>query len=277
MPFGTIAPAGGSVYGRFFLSYPLKHTGGEHERGNVSRIKKGERLLVNRARAPKGALALAKDLPSQLVFTSRGKPPDVRQPKEADMSLTPSTMLKLGTPLPAFHLQDPATGRLVDESIVPADSMGVLVAVICNHCPYVIHIRKKMTSLANTYHQQGVFTLAVNANDVEKYPEDSQANMLKAKELLGYSFPYLFDEQQEFVKNLQAACTPEFYLFNHKRHLVYRGQFDDSRPNSDKPITGADLHTAVTNMLRNIPISPEQNPSIGCNIKWLVGNEPTYT
>jgi len=183
-------------------------------------------------------------------------------------------MLKLGTRLPSFKLKDPETGAMLDNGIIPANSKGVLVAVICNHCPYVIHIRDCFAAMAAEFAELGVFTLAVSANDVEKYPQDSPDNMRKDK--TGYAFAYLYDEQQEFVKALAAACTPDFFLFDAQHRLVYRGQFDASRPNSDIPVTGGDLRAAMEALLSGKPISDQQLPSMGCNIKWIAGNEPSY-
>ena len=185
------------------------------------------------------------------------------------MVLTPSTMLKLGTQLPSFKLQDPETGEMLDNSIIPANSTsnkGVLIAVICNHCPYVVHIRDCFAALATEFAVQGICTIAVSANDAERYPQDSPDNMRKDK--TGFTFPYLYDERQEFVKALAAACTPDFFLFDAQHRLVYRGRFDASRPNSDIPVTGKDLRTAMEALLNAKPISDQQLPSMGCSIKW---------
>ncbi|MDE3269179.1 MAG: thioredoxin family protein [Pseudomonadota bacterium] len=182
------------------------------------------------------------------------------------MVLTPSKMLQLGTRLPPFKLQDPETGKLLDASIIPATSKGVLVAVICNHCPYVVHIRDCFAALATEFTARGIYVMAVSANDAERYPEDSPANMRRDK--TGFAFPYLYDEQQQFVKDLAAACTPDFFLFDAQRQLVYRGRFDGSRPHSEIPVTGEDLRAAMAALLNAEPISAEQLPSMGCNIKW---------
>ena len=182
------------------------------------------------------------------------------------MVLTPSTMLALGTQLPSFKLKDPETGKMVGDEVIAADSRGVLIAVICNHCPYVVHIKDSFAALAEEFAVRGIFTLAVSANDAEKYPQDSPDNMRRAE--TGYTFPYLYDEPQEFVKALAAACTPDFFLFDAQRRLVYRGRFDSSRPNSDTPVTGADLRAALVALLNSEPLSDQQLPSMGCNIKW---------
>ena len=190
------------------------------------------------------------------------------------MVLTSSTMLPLATPLPAFSLIDPATMQAVDNSIVPA-SEGVLVAVICNHCPYVQHLRPQLAKLCAEY-QPRVFTLAVSANDSERFPDDSPQQMLACKEEFGFDFPYLWDNEQVWVKKLQAVCTPEFYLFDAERRLVYRGRFDASRPGNDIPVTGEDLRRALDALLAGKEPLSEQLTSAGCNIKWLDGNEPDY-
>ena len=177
--------------------------------------------------------------------------------------------------MPPFKLKDPETGGTLDNGMIPADTKGVLVAVICNHCPYVVHIKDCFAAMAVEFAARGIFTLAVSANDVEKYPQDRPDNMRRDK--TGYAFPYLYDEQQEFVKTLAAACTPDFFLFDAQQRLVYRGRFDASRPNSDIPVTGGDLRAAMEALLNAKPISDQQQPSMGCSIKWIAGNEPSYT
>ena len=190
------------------------------------------------------------------------------------MALTPSTMLELGTPLPPFRLPDPQ-GKLVASDDF-ADSPALLVAFICNHCPYVKHLHRELAQFAKDYQGSGLAMVAVNANDVSNYPDDSPAKMAEEIEEVGYVFSYLYDESQEVAKAYRAACTPEFYLFDADRRLVYRGQFDDSRPESGRPVTGADLRSAVDAVLAGRPVEPDQTPSIGCNIKWKPGNEPDY-
>jgi peroxiredoxin len=190
------------------------------------------------------------------------------------MALTPSTMLELGTPLPPFRLPDPS-GKLVASDDFGA-SPALLVAFICNHCPYVKHLRVELARFARDYHASGLAMVAINANDVSNYPDDNPAKMAEEAEAMGYPFPYLYDESQEVAKAYRAACTPEFYLFDAERRLVYRGQFDDSRPESGRPVTGADLRSAVDALLAGRAVSPDQTPSIGCNIKWKPGNEPDY-
>jgi peroxiredoxin len=190
------------------------------------------------------------------------------------MAATASTMLELGTTLPPFRLRD-LHGHLVSANDY-AVSTGVLVAFICPHCPYVRHIRQQFARLARDFRQQGVAVVAINSNDVSASPDDSHEGMRKEAHEVGYSFPYLFDETQEVAKAFRAACTPDFFLFDAEKHLVYRGQFDDSRPNSQVPVTGKDLKAAVDALLAGMPISADQRPSLGCNIKWKPGAEPEY-
>jgi peroxiredoxin len=183
-------------------------------------------------------------------------------------------MLALGTPLPPFRLPDPS-GKVVASDDFEG-SPALLVAFICNHCPYVKHLRDGLAEFARDYQGSGLAMVAINSNDVANYPDDSPAKMGEEVEQAGYVFPYLYDESQEVAKAYRAACTPEFYLFDADRRLVYRGQFDDSRPESGRPVTGADLRAAVDALLAGRPITPDQTPSIGCNIKWKPGQEPDY-
>jgi peroxiredoxin len=190
------------------------------------------------------------------------------------MVLTPSTMMPLGTKAPPFRLPD-TEGRTVsldDFRTAPA----LLVLFICNHCPYVKHIRHELAELGREYQNKGVAVVAINANDASRYPDDSPAKMAAEKKTVGYTFPYLFDDSQEVAKAYHAACTPDIYVFDAERRLVYRGQFDDSRPGNGKPVTGGDLRRALDLVLVAKPLSEEQIPSIGCNIKWKPGNEPDY-
>jgi peroxiredoxin len=190
------------------------------------------------------------------------------------MALTASTMLPLGTPAPDFSLPDP-DGRVFSPQDFAA-APALLVIFMCNHCPYVKHVRSALAKLAGEYQREGVAVVGINSNDVEKFPDDSPARMRQEISDAGYTFPYLFDETQEAAKAYRAACTPDFYVFDKKRKLVYRGQMDDSRPNSGKPVTGADLRAALDAVLANRPVAPDQKPSAGCNIKWKPGNEPAY-
>jgi thiol-disulfide isomerase/thioredoxin len=190
------------------------------------------------------------------------------------MAETPSTMLALGTPAPAFRLADPS-GRVValDEF---ADAPALLVAFICNHCPFVRHIRPGLARFAREYRERGLAVVAINANDVASYPADAPAEMAKEVVSAGYVFPYLYDATQEVAKAYRAACTPEFYLFDRDRRLVYRGQFDDSRPGNGRPVTGANLRAAADAALAGRAPAADQHPSVGCNIKWKPGNAPPY-
>jgi peroxiredoxin len=190
------------------------------------------------------------------------------------MARTPSTMLELGTSAPDFTLPDPVTGKSV--SLEDFTGRPVLVVFICNHCPYVLHIAEKLAEMAKTFQQSDVEFIAINSNDVENYPDDSPEKMPAMSERFGFTFPYLFDESQEVAKAYQAACTPDFYLFDADHRLVYRGQFDDARPRNDEPVTGKDLGDAIKALLANMPPIEEQKPSLGCNIKWKAGNEPAY-
>ena len=191
------------------------------------------------------------------------------------MAQTASTMLPLGTLAPDFHLPEPLTGKTVsldDFQNAPA----LLVMVICNHCPFVKHIRQELIQFAHDYRAKGVAIVAINANDVANYPNDSPEKMAEEAKSFGYPFPYLYDESQAVAKAYHAACTPDFFLFDANRKLSYRGQFDGSRPGNEVAVTGNDLRIAVDAVLAGQPTPSEQRPSIGCNIKWKVGNEPGY-
>jgi peroxiredoxin len=190
------------------------------------------------------------------------------------MAETPSTMLPLGSPAPAFRLPDTA-GRMVALADF-AHAPGLLVMFICNHCPFVKHIRPGLAQFARDYQPRGLAIVAINANDVANYPADSPAKMAAEVKSAGYVFPYLFDDSQEVAQAYHAACTPDFFLFDRDRTLVYRGQFDDSRPSNRRPVTGADLRAAADAVLAGAPVSADQRPSIGCNIKWKAGNSPAY-
>jgi len=193
------------------------------------------------------------------------------------MTLTPSTMmLELGATAPAFNLPEPATGKtvaLADFKGAP----GLLAIFMCNHCPYVKHIRHALAEFAREYQARGLKIVGINANDVAHYPADSPAKMVEEVKAVNYPFPYLYDETQEVAKAYHAACTPDLYLFDQELKLVYRGQFDGSRPGNNVPVTGADLRAAADALLAGRAVSPEQKPSMGCNIKWKAGNEPEYS
>ncbi|CDH46363.1 thioredoxin family protein [Candidatus Contendibacter odensensis] len=186
------------------------------------------------------------------------------------MAQVSSIMLPLGTTAPAFSLPEPATGNtvaLADFATAPA----LLVLFICNHCPFVKHIQAELARFAREYQARGLAIVAISANDAADYPSDSPAKMAEEVKSAGYVFPYLYDESQAVAKAYQAACTPDFFLFDANRTLVYRGQFDGSRPGNTVPVNGADLRAAADAILAGQPISPNQKPSIGCNIKWKMG------
>ncbi len=190
------------------------------------------------------------------------------------MARTPSTMLPLGTKAPDFSLVN-VDGRTVSLADL-ANSPALLVIFMCNHCPFVKHLASSIAKFANEYQAKGLAIVGINSNDVSSYPGDSPEQMVHEAEDQGYSFPYLYDETQEVAKAYRAACTPDFFLFDRNRRLVYRGQFDGSRPDNGVPITGSDLRAAVDAVLAGKQPSEKQMPSIGCNIKWKAGNEPDY-
>jgi peroxiredoxin len=183
-------------------------------------------------------------------------------------------MVDLGTTAPDFSLPD-TDGRIVSLGDF-AGRKALLVLFICNHCPYVKHIRHELAKLCSEYQKEDVGIVAINANDVANYPDDSPEKMKRERAEAGYTFPYLFDETQEVARAYRAACTPDFYVFDDRRRLVYRGQMDDSRPESGTPVTGRDLRAALDAVLEGRPVSEEQRPSLGCNIKWKKGNAPDY-
>ena len=183
-------------------------------------------------------------------------------------------MLPPGTTAPDFKLPD-TTGKTVSLADFK-DSPALLVIFMCNHCPYVVHIRAGLGQLARDYAPKRVAIAGINSNDMANYPDDSPAKMKLEVKSAGYIFPYLFDETQAVAKAYRAACTPDIYLFDKNRKLVYRGQFDDSRPGNGIPVTGKDLRAALDGALAGRPVSPDQKASIGCNIKWKSGNEPDY-
>ncbi len=187
----------------------------------------------------------------------------------------PSTMLALGTEAPDFELPDVVTGRTV--SIRDFDAKrALLVMFICRHCPYVKHVRAELARLGRDFAESELAIVAISANDPDEYPEDAPEGLAEDAREAGYAFPYLFDETQEVAKAYTAACTPDLFLFDADRALVYRGQLDDSRPSNGLPVTGADLRAAIDAVLSGGPVSQDQRASIGCGIKWRAGNEPAY-
>jgi len=183
-------------------------------------------------------------------------------------------MLALGTPAPDFKLPD-TTGKTVSLADF-RNAKALVVAFICNHCPYVKHIRGGLAKLARDFQPLGLAMVGINSNDVANYPADSPAKMAEEAKSAGYIFPYLYDDSQSVAKAFHAACTPDIFLFDRDQRLVYRGQLDDSRPGNNLPVTGKDLRAALEATLGGKPVSPDQKPSIGCNIKWKPGNEPDY-
>lgn len=190
------------------------------------------------------------------------------------MSRTLSTMLPLGTPAPAFNLPDVVSGKAISLDTFK-DKKALLVMFICRHCPYVKHVQDEIARIGRDY-AKNVGIVAITSNDAENYPEDSPESSAEMARELGFTFPFCYDENQEVAKAYNAACTPEFYVFDSARALVYRGQLDDSRRSNEIPVTGKDVRAALDAALAGKPVNPDQIPSIGCNIKWKAGNEPAY-
>lgn len=176
-------------------------------------------------------------------------------------------MLDLGTRAPYFELLDTRTNEIVSLTELKSE-VATVIMFLCNHCPYVVHINPEIVRLAREYQEQGVAFIAISSNDVEAYPQDGPDKMKEVAEDLGYPFPYLYDETQEVARDYDAACTPDFYLFDGDLRLVYRGRLDDARPGTGKPLTGRDLRAALDAVLAGEPVNPQQYPSGGCNIKW---------
>ncbi len=183
------------------------------------------------------------------------------------MSLTPSNMIPLGSTAPGFELPDVVAGTIVNLDDIKSDKATVIM-FICNHCPYVKHVKSELVRLANDYMPRDVTFVAISSNDIEKYPEDAPDKMREDAVAWKYPFPYLYDETQRVARAYDAACTPDFYLYDKNMELVYRGQLDDSRPGNEKPLTGQDLRSALESVLTGNPVSANQIPSAGCNIKW---------
>ena len=189
------------------------------------------------------------------------------------MARTESYMLPLNTEAPSFTLPNSVDNQMLSLEEVKG-SKGTLVIFMCNHCPYVIHLLDKMVEISNEIKPMGIHTVAISSNDINSYPEDRPELMKKLALEKSFGFPYLYDETQEIAMAYEAACTPDFYLFDGELKLVYRGRFDDARPKNDNPITGLDLMTACTNLSNGFPQEANQIPSLGCGIKWKAGNEP---
>lgn len=183
------------------------------------------------------------------------------------MVKTPSTMLALGTKAFPFTLRDTVTGKMMSLSDLKSD-IATVIMFICNHCPYVKHVQSELVRLAKDYQPKGISFIAISSNDIEQYPEDSPEKMKEVALQLGYPFPYLYDETQDVARQYQAACTPDFYIFDRNLRLVYRGQLDDSRPGNSIPLSGKDIRQALDNLIKGQKVDPNQRPSVGCSIKW---------
>ena len=191
------------------------------------------------------------------------------------MARRQSRMLPLGTAAPRFALRDTMSGR----TVAPEDfvsSPALLIAFMCNHCPFVKHILDGFVAFARDFAPRGLAAVAISSNDVESHPEDAPAEMSRIAKLKGFTFPYLYDESQEVAKAYQAVCTPDFFLFDRDRRLVYRGQFDGSRPGNRTAVTGSDLRAAAEALLGGLAVPQQQTPSVGCSIKWRAGQQPDW-
>ncbi|MFN6563771.1 MAG: thioredoxin family protein [Nostoc sp. ChiSLP01] len=191
------------------------------------------------------------------------------------MALTASTMLPLGTKAPDFDLPEVVSGKATSLSTF-ADKKALLVMFICRHCPFVKHVQQELAQLGKDYFTSDLAIVAISANDAKNYPDDAPDSLKAFVTEQGLTFTLCYDESQETAKAYTAACTPDFFLFDGSRRLVYRGQLDDSRPSNGKPVTGADLRAAIEAVLADKPVATEQKPSVGCNIKWKPGNQPSY-
>jgi peroxiredoxin len=191
------------------------------------------------------------------------------------MAATPSNMIPLHTPAPAFSLPDTVSGRTISLDDFK-NSRALLVMFLCNHCPFVKHVQAELAAIGRDYQDKGLGIAAISSNDIDTYPQDGPEQMRAEARAAAYTFPYLFDATQEVARAYKAACTPDFYLFDSAQKLIYRGQLDDSRPKSGQPVTGRDLRAAIEAALAGQPVPQRQLPSIGCNIKWKPGQEPDY-
>jgi len=183
------------------------------------------------------------------------------------MAVTPSTMLPLNTKAPAFSLLDTVSNKTLSLESLRSD-VATVIMFICNHCPFVKHIRHGIVDIAKTYQAKDIQFIAINSNDADQYPDDSPEKMKTVAEEFNYPFPYLFDETQQVARDYQAACTPDFYIFDKDLSCVYRGRFDNATPGNNESVTGNDIRTALDNILAGNPVDPSQKPSVGCNIKW---------
>ena len=183
------------------------------------------------------------------------------------MARTPSTMVELGIKAPDFILPDTVSGKQLSLNDIKGE-IATMIMFICNHCPFVKHVNQELVKLANDYKTKGIGFVAISSNDAINYPDDAPELMTRVAKELKYPFPYLYDETQETAKAYDAACTPDFFIYDKDLHLVYRGQLDDSRPGNELPVTGKDIRHALDCLINNRPVPQEQRPSIGCNIKW---------
>jgi peroxiredoxin len=184
-------------------------------------------------------------------------------------------MVPLGTKAPSFSLPEVVSGKKVSLEDF-AGKKTLLVMFICRHCPYVQHVKKELAKIGKDYAQKSLGIVAISSNDISKYPDDAPARLKETAVELGFNFPFCYDESQDVAKSYSATCTPDFFLFDQERKLVYRGQLDDSRPDNGKPVNGRDLRAAIDAVLSDKPVSANQKPSMGCNIKWKTGKEPAY-
>lgn len=191
------------------------------------------------------------------------------------MVLTPSTMLPLGTKALDFHLEDVTTRKSISLETFK-DMKALLVMFICRHCPYVQHIKEELAKIDKDYKDKSLGIIAISANDAKEYPDDAPKSLKLFVKEMNYSFPFCYDATQEVAKSYTAACTPDFFLFDADKTLVYRGQLDESRPSTNIPVTGKDVRAAIDAVLADQQVNQNQKPSVGCNIKWRVGNEPSY-
>jgi thiol-disulfide isomerase/thioredoxin len=191
------------------------------------------------------------------------------------MAATESTMLALGTAAPDFSLPDVVSGNIISPASF-ADAKGLLVMFLCPHCPYVKHIQSTLSSLLKEFADEPLGIVAIGSNDAVQFPDDGPDGLRTQAVELGFFFPYCYDESQSVAQAYRAACTPDFFLFDAARRLVYRGQMDSARPKNDTPVTGGDLRAALDAVLAGRPVNPTQRPSLGCNIKWKKGNQPQY-
>lgn len=191
------------------------------------------------------------------------------------MSLTPSRMVALGTKIPSFALPDVVLGNIVTLDYFK-DKKALLVMFLCRHCPYVQHIKHELAKLGRDYVHQGIGMLAVSSNDAKSYPDDAPVRLKSMAEELKFNFPFCYDESQEVARSFSAVCTPDFFLYDQERKLIYRGQLDDSRPENRKSVTGKDLRAALDAVLAGKPVDPSQKASMGCNIKWKREKDPSY-